>query len=324
MAELRRDPFSNRWVIVSPARALRPQGAGPADVPAPSGPCPFCPGNEHLTPPEIASTRDGNAWRVRVVPNKYPVLSTDGELERHGVGPYDAMSGTGAHEVIVETPAHDGHLSTLGAAALVDVLATWQARLLDLAKDPRLAHALLFKNHGARAGATLAHSHSQLVALPFVPPAVETELATSAAHHARTGRCLSCDVLRHELGAGERIVSASDDVVVLAPWAARGAFELSIVPRRHAPAFQRMDAPLRAAVADALALALRRIDAALDRPAYHLILHTAPLRQEPASYHWHLELLPVLAHVAGFELGTGAAINPTPPEEVARFLRTLP
>ena len=323
-AELRKDPFTGRWVIVSPARAQRPQGTGPADLPAPPGPCPFCPGREELTPPEIAATRDGGgAWRVRVVPNKFPVLAVESPLARHAVGPYDAVSGVGAHEVIVETPSHDRQLGDLGAAAIADVLAIWQARLVDLARDPRLRCAIVFKNHGGRAGATLAHAHSQLIALPVLPPAVATELELAAAHHARTERCVYCDTITHELAAKERVVAATEHAIVLAPWASRAPFELMILPRQHAASFTTIDATVRTAIAEALALALARLDAALERPAYHLILHTAPLREEPASYHWHLELSPVLARVAGFELGSGAAINPTPPEEAARFLRTL-
>ncbi len=340
MSELRFDQIQGRWVIIATDRSRRPRELQPAAAePAPALYCPFCPGREQRTPPEILAAgrpagepADKPGWQVRVIPNKYPALAVEGDLEPRGIGIFDCMRGVGAHEVVVDTPLHDADLARLSQSHLALLLSVYAERLRDLHRDRRLKYVLIFKNHGAVAGATLAHPHSQIIATPIVPRIVEVELAQAEQHHRRKQRCLFCDVLREELDRQERIILADDRFVAFAPYASRFPFEVMILPRRHQHDFGAVCADDLAALARCLGETARRLAAVLIDPPYNLVLHTAPnpdafgARSErwlnlPQDYHWHLELLPRLSRVAGFETGTDFYINPTAPEEAARFLR---
>ena len=327
MPDLRRDPITGRWVIFAPDRADRPQAILRLPPLAESGPCPFCPGHEAMTPPELLVRREGGrpngpGWSLRVIPNKFPALRVETRLVRRGRGPYDEVAGVGAHEVIIETAEHGRTLGDLSAVQVRDMLAAAQARISDLSRDGRLRYALLFKNSGAAAGATLGHSHSQIIALPLIPHEVQEELDACARHFAEKERCLYCDVLDHELRERDRVVIETESFVALSPWAARSPFELLILPKEHRSQLEESSPQELTGLADVLRLALRKLDRALDRPAYNFWIHTLPLRERPGpSYHWHLELKPTLSLQAGFEWGTGCSINPTLPEEAAAFLR---
>jgi UDPglucose--hexose-1-phosphate uridylyltransferase len=324
MPQLRKDPLHDRWVIIAPERADRPNAllrTSPLRDSAQG--CPFCPGNEKMTPPELLSQRaSGGAWTLRVVPNRYPALRTEIRLSRSGELLFDAMAGVGAHEVVIETSDHALEPPDFAPAQLAKVLQAWQERMLDLARDVRLRAAVAFKNRGAPAGATLSHAHSQIVALPVVPRELASEIETARRHFGEKERCLFCDILEAELGASERVVLEGENMVAIAPYAARSPFETWLLPRAHASSFESSSGQDLLAAADALRTLLRKMDLALDKPAYNLFLHTMPLR-EPQNdwFHWHLELKPVLTLQAGFEWATGCAINPTPPEEAASFLR---
>lgn len=327
MPDLRRDPITGRWVIFAPERAERPQALLRLPPTPESGPCPFCPGHEALTPPELLVQRQGGrangpGWTLRVIPNKFPALRVETRLERRGRGPYDEMAGVGAHEVLIETPEHGKTLGELGIGQVREVLLAAQARMADLANDGRLRYAHLFKNWGAAAGATLHHSHSQLIALPLVPREVQDELDACAHHYADKERCIYCDVIDHELRERVRVVIETETFVVLSPWAARTPFELWLLPKEHRSQLEAASPHEIAGLAEVLQKALRKIDRALERPAYNFWLHTLPLRERPSpSYHWHLELKPTVSLQAGFEWGTGCSINSTLPEEAAAFLR---
>jgi len=261
-------------------------------------------------------------WQVRVVPNKYPVLEIHGDLNREGEGLYDKMEGIGAHEVIIETPDHSKTLSELSEKEIADVLHAFRDRILDLKRDIRLRYILLFKNHGTAAGATMEHSHSQLIALPVVPKRVIEEMEGSKRYYNFKERCVFCDIIRQERRDQVRVVSESERFLVLEPYAPRFPFETWILPRHHASHFETVDQTQLQDLSWVLRSTLRKIDKVLERPPYNFVLHTAPV-QEGAMvyYHWHLELMPKLTKVAGFEWGTGFYINPSPPEESARFLR---
>ena len=329
MPELRKDPIVGRWVIVATERVRRPSDFGRREPPPLRTFCPLCPGHEDETPPEVLAYRDGPdarpdgpGWRVRVVPNKFPALRVEGELERRGHGVYDLMNGVGAHELIVESPEHRLGLADLAPAAVVDVLRAYRARILDLRGDGRFRSVLVFKNHGAEAGATLAHPHSQLIATPVVPVAVADELHGARAYHDYRERCLFCDIAQQETAERLRIVAENERMVAFAPFASRFPFELWVLPRRHRAAFELVDDAELAAFADGLVAVLRRLRDALDDPPYNLVLHSAPFgAEESPSYHWHLEILPKLVGLAGFELGSGFHINSVPPEDAARTLR---
>lgn len=327
MPELRRDPLLGRWVIIATDRAHRPSDIPRAPPPTPGAYCPFCPGQESATPPEILAYREGTppnapGWSLRVVPNRYPALMIEGELDREGFGLYDRMNGVGAHEVIIESPEHRAGLGDLPAERVQAVLWAFRDRILDLRRDGRFRSILVFKNHGRPAGATLEHGHSQLIALPIVPGLVEAELHGARAHFQAKERCLFCDVIAQERREGVRVVAENDHAIALAPYAARSAFETWVLPRRHASHFEEIDRAQALGVAELLRLTLRKLDVALENPPYNLMLHTAPLREAALpSYHWHIEIVPTLTQLAGFEWGSGFHINPTPPEEAAEFLR---
>jgi len=327
--ELRKDPITGRWVIISTDRAKRPSDFVRESVKITGkGFCPFCYGNESKTPPEVlAYGRNGSwpnspGWRVRVVPNKFPALGIEGDLNREGEGLFDRMNGVGAHEVIVETPDHQSTLATLSERAIEDVLWAYRDRVLDLKNDKRFRYVLIFKNHGEAAGASLEHSHSQLIALPIVPRRVREEVDGAKAYFRDKERCIFCDIIRQETESGVRVISENDLFITLAPYASRFPFEMCLLPKQHGSSFENNQSPVYASLARALKDVLARLDTVLDYPAYNFILHTAPIGEESNQhFHWHFEIMPKLTKVAGFEWGTGFYICPTPPEEAARFLR---
>jgi UDPglucose--hexose-1-phosphate uridylyltransferase len=311
-----------RWVIIAPERAERPSAFVRSAPREDHGVCPFCPGNEAMTPPEILSRRENGAWTLRVVPNRYPALRTEIQMSRAAEGMLDSMAGVGAHEVVIETNDHAAALADLPAAQIETVLRAWQERMLDLSRDVRLRSVIAFKNQGVPAGATLVHAHSQLVALPFVPESLRAEERAAAEHFAAKERCVFCDLIVQEERDQERMVLESDDAVVLSPWAARSPFELWILPRPHHSSFETAPREQLQAVAESLRTVLRKVDVALEKPAFNLYLQTMPLREpQNEHYHWRLLLKPVLTLQAGFEWASGCSINPTPPEEAASFLR---
>ncbi|MGB7023326.1 MAG: galactose-1-phosphate uridylyltransferase, partial [Candidatus Acidiferrales bacterium] len=290
--------------------------------------CPFCPGNELKTPPEIlaygrnGSGKDTPGWTVRVVPNKFPALGIEGNLDRQGEGLFDRMNGIGAHEVIIETPDHQSTLAMLPEKALEEVLWAYRDRVLDLKNDKRFRYILLFKNHGEAAGASLEHTHSQLIALPIVPKRVREEVDNSRRYYDVKERCIFCDMIRQEIETGTRVILSNDQFIALAPYAPRFPFETWILPLQHSSSFENQASPVYTSLAKLFHDFLGRLDTVLNRPAYNYVIHTSPIGEEINDhYHWHVEMMPKLTRVAGFEWGTGFYINPTPPEEAARFLR---
>jgi UDPglucose--hexose-1-phosphate uridylyltransferase len=330
MPDLRRDPIVGRWVIISTERNGRPHDFARLQPARPisTALCPFCPGQERLTPKEIMAYRpqpaEPNApnWTVRVVPNKFPALQVEGDLGREGMGLYDRMNGVGAHEVIIETPGHSEGLATMPLQDLENVLWAYRDRIIDLKNDLRFRYILIFKNHGAAAGATLEHSHSQLIALPIVPTSVQNEIAGCRTHYEQKERCIYCDSLRQDLSDGDRIVAENPEFVCVAPFAPRFPFEMWILPKRHAGYFEESQKTQFESLACMLSESLRRMDTVLADPAYNFMLHSSPLHERTGDYyHWHLEIIPKLTQVAGFEWGTGFYINPVSPEEAAKCLR---
>ncbi len=330
MSELRKDPVTERWVIISTERGRRPSDFAPEPKKLKGGFCPFDYGNEDKTPPEImafrpeGSPRNGSGWRLRVVPNKFPALRVEGDLNREGIGLYDKMNGIGAHEVIIETPDHEATLASLPPANFEEVLWAYRDRMLDLRRDSRLRYVMLFKNHGEAAGATLEHTHSQLIALPIVPHLISEEMAGARSYYGYKERCIFCDMVRQELRDGERVVLENADFLVVAPFASFAPFETLILPKRHNPFFEENQVHEIQSLAKIFSETLRRMEKALNFPPYNFTLHTAPFTERNLEYyHWHFEIIPKLTKFAGFEWGSGFFINPTPPEEAAKFLREL-
>ena len=329
MPELRKDPITGRWVIISTDRAKRPSDFLRQSVEIKgNGFCPFCYGNEDKTPPEIlaygrnGAGRNQPGWTVRVVPNKFPALGIEGDLDRQGEGLFDKMNGIGAHEVIIETPTHEATLATLPEKSIEQVLAAYRDRVLDLKNDRRFRYILIFKNHGEAAGASLEHTHSQLIALPIVPKRVREEVDQSKRYYQEKERCIFCDMIRQEIETESRVINENEHFIAIAPYAPRFPFETWLLPKQHSSAFENNQSPIYTGLAKLMRDILARLDNVLDRPAYNYVIHTSPIGEESNDhYHWHIEMMPKLTKVAGFEWGTGFYINPTPPEESARFMR---
>jgi UDPglucose--hexose-1-phosphate uridylyltransferase len=326
--ELRKDPIVGRWVIISTDRAKRPTDFVRESVKLKGGFCPFCPGQESKTPPEVlayrpnGAGRDSQGWTVRVVPNKFPALGIEGSLNRSAEGMFDNMNGVGAHEVIIETPEHEATLSTLPEKRIEDVLWAYRDRIIDLKKDKRFKYIMIFKNHGTAAGATLEHAHGQLIALPIVPKHVLEEIEGAKQYYSFKERCVFCDIIRQETDAGVRVVSENEGFLTVEPYAPRFPFETWILPKKHESAFENSSSQVYESLARAMKNLLQRADQVLDNPAYNMVIHTAPVQEGPMDhYHWHLEFMPRLTKIAGFEWGTGFYQNPTPPEEAAQYLR---
>ncbi len=340
MPELRKDPVIGRWVIISSERAKRPTDFVAEDKDGENdkaASCPFCPGNESMTPPEIFAYRepgtkpDGPGWYTRVTANKFPALRIEGDLERQGIGMFDKMNGVGAHEVVVESPYHEKRLEDLDLIQVTRVLNAYKERIEDLEKDPRLRYVLVFKNQGKTAGASLAHSHSQIIATPIIPKDVKEKLDGAKSFYDFKERCIYCDVIRQEQAMQERVVVETGGFIAFCPFAPRFPFEVWIMPKRHSCAYTDITSDEVEDLASVMKEVLQRIGKSLKLPPYNFILHTAPNRIPRRQhwhtlgndFHWHLEIMPRLTKVAGFEWGSGFYINPTPPEEAARYLREV-
>ena len=328
MSELRKDPITGRWVIISSERGRRPSDFQEAPPKRKGGFCPFCAGNEKVTPPEILAYREtGTApntpgWSLRVVANKFPALKIEGNLDKTGIGLFDKMNGIGAHEVIIETPLHDTNISNLPERKIEDIIWAYRDRVVDLKKDARFQYILIFKKEGEAAGASLEHSHSQLIALPVIPRQVFEEIEGSRLYYNYKERCIYCDIVRQEMYAEERSVVENEHFLALTPFAARFPFETWIIPKNHNSCFDEAQPWEYSSLARILKNVLLRIDKVLNVPPYNYIIHTCPLRSQMREYyHWHLEIMPKLVRIAGFEGGSGFYINPTSPEEAAKFLR---
>ena len=328
MPELRKCPLTDRWVIIAPDRAKRPlEYQTPTAAPR-SLFDPFAEGNETATPPEILAFRDpttaadASGWRVRVVPNKFPALGTMGDPERRGNGVYDAMDGIGAHEVIIEGPRTEANLSHLPVTTIREVLLAYRERLNALKRDRRLAHGLIFKNKGVMAGASLEHSHSQLIATSIVPITVREEMARALEFYRNHDRSLYEEILERELADSSRIVLESSAFLVFCPYAGRFPYETWILPKQQCGRYESIEPSDLDELGRVLKLMLGKLEHALDDPPYNYILYTAPFHAVASPhYRWRMEIIPRLTQVAGYEWGSGFFINPVPPEVAAARLR---
>ncbi len=341
MPELRRDPVIGRWVIIATERAKRPDQFGTAAVEKEelvSGEkCPFCEGNESMTPPEIyairrpGTTPNSSGWDIRVVPSISPLLHISDSLDRHGHGMYDLMNARGAHEIVVESPRHlrEWELSKEQSIKNVNVILD---RMIDLERDPDIKYVLVFKNYGiAAGGGHIKHARTQLIGTPVNLKRVKEELAGAKTYYDYKERCVYCDIIKQEITAAKRVVAENNNFIAISPFASRFPFETWILPKEHACDFYKIDRnKIRdfTEIADAVFAGTRKVIG--DFP-YNFILHTAPFRRDAnkrgywetidRDYHWHFEILPILTRVAGFEWGSGFYINPLPPEDACKSVR---
>ncbi len=333
MSQLRFDMATNDWVVFAPSRALRPHEAKPREpirALEPVTNCPFCPGRETFTPPEIYSVRSDasqpSTWQVRVFANKFPALRIEEDPARvEDFSHFLSMGGCGAHEVVVESRQHDMVLAQQPVEQIELVLGTLQMRYRDLMRDRRFQTVIIFKNHGQGAGTSLAHPHWQLIATPVVPRLLRAQHTTAEDYFDRTGSCLFCVMLAHELEAKSRIVAANDGFVAFQPFASRVPFETWIVPRYPQPSFTLLEPNHMRSAAELLKTVLLKLYTGLDNPDFNLTIDDVPRGDEDKEYFlWHIRILPRLSTPAGFELGSGMAINTVLPEESAAFLREVP
>ena len=329
MPQLRKDPIMSRWVIISTDRKQRPSGFKAEPVTTqPAHLCPFCPGNEAHTPPEIVAYRDESTeaddpgWHTRVIPNRIPVLKIEGQLERRGWGMYDMITGVGAHEIIIETSTHDIDLPDLPPVNIERLIWAYRDRSLDLSHDPRFRYILILRNRGAAAGSLISHPHSELIATPIVPKRVEEELGGAMLYYEYKERCIFCDIIRQELVERKRVVAENKNFLSFEPFASRFPFETWIIPKFHSCSFPMIQEDQVTDLAYCMKETFVRLREVLgDRP-YNYVLHTAPIPIKATDqYHWHIEILPKLARVAGFEWGSGFYINSMLPEDAAELLR---
>ncbi|HPE68255.1 MAG TPA: galactose-1-phosphate uridylyltransferase [Thermotogota bacterium] len=328
MPELRKDPITNRWVIIATERAKRPMDFAKSGEEMKSAFCPFDYGNEYTTPPEIMAFRppdtepNSPGWWIRVVPNKFPALDPSSRIERYGHGMYDAMMGFGYHEIVIETPDHNATIATMEDRQVEEVVWAYKARYNALAKIPDLKYILIFKNHKRDAGASLAHAHSQIIATPIIPKRVQEEMSGAQMYFQYKERCVFCDIIYQERMESTRIVEESDRFIAINPYASRFPFETWVLPKNHSHDFGKINEKEVQEFSQLMRRSLLRIHKALENPPYNFMLHTSPTTGEGNRfYHWHLEIVPRLTKVAGFEWGSGFYINPTPPEDAAKFLR---
>ena len=328
MPELRKDPVVNRWVIISTERAKRPIRHSVTTEASDIDQCPFCAGNENMTPPEVLVFRDqsnpssSRNWTVRVVPNKYPALVPDGSGVEIADENYEVRDGIGAHEVIIESPRHVVDVALLSETQIAAVLQAYRHRMVDLRADKRLRYILVYKNQGGEAGATLEHIHSQLIGLPIIPKQILEEINGSKDYYEANKRCVFCDILRKETDVRERVVIENARFIVICPFAPRFPYETWILPKTHSPFFERNAQQDDRDLAAILRETLIRLNRSLGSPAFNYFIHSNPLNQsENHYYHWHMEILPKLIQVGGFEWGSGSHINTVTPEQSARLLR---
>ncbi|AGB41738.1 galactose-1-phosphate uridylyltransferase, family 1 [Halobacteroides halobius DSM 5150] len=332
MSEIRQDIITNNNVVIAAKRGKRPHDfKDNKQVTEDNGYCPFCYGSEDDTPPEIiAVSNDPNrkankpGWRVRVVPNKFAALDNDIELTEDKRGLYNKKSGFGVAEVVIESNEHHSTLGTHSLDHIEDIIKVLRSRYQKIATDERLKYIQMFKNCGSDAGASLEHPHWQVMATPVVPSAIKEELRGTKEFYNTKGSCVYCQMIDYEIKQEERIISNQDDFVAFSPYASRFPFESWILPKEHQKDFSQINEEQIKSLAKILKMIVRKLEVGFNHPPFNIILHTAPtVRDKEVIYHWHLEILPRLSKTAGFELGTGSFINPTPPELATEVLKEI-
>lgn len=330
MSELRRDPIVERWVIVDTDHPNHPQDYEcETHSQKEKSMCPFCYGKESMTPLEIESFRDSHTapntpgWQVRVVANKFPALRIEGELDRRGLGIYDLSNGVGAHEVLIESPYHNKDFPDLLDEEIESVLSMYCRRSLDLIKDRRFKYIMIFKNYGPAAGATAEHPHTQIIALPMVPKNALEEIKGAENYFEFRERCIFCDMVRQELQEKERLIEENKYFLSFCPFVSRFPFEIWIMPKKHSGYFCAMSKEELPYLASLLKDTIAKVKNIFGNLSYNFIIHSSPTNHDFSSdgYHWHIEFMPKLMRMAGFEAGSGFYLVPTPPELAAKYLR---
>ncbi len=339
MSELRYNYLKDTWVIISPERAMRPHDYNVSiyEEEIDLKKCPFEYGNEDKTPPEIFSIRNDNSlpntpgWKVRVVPNKYPALRIENNPDREGYLIFEKISGFGAHEVIVDTPDHFKHIQDFSEEDFYYMLLAFRERASALYRDLRIKYVHIFKNHGKEAGKSIVHSHSQIIALPIIPKLQKTMLIQAKKYYLEKERCYLCDEINAEIEVGKRVLYQNDSFISYCPYSSLFPFEIKIAPKFHGHDFTSITDQEIKNLSEVLQYSVRKLHKTLINPPFNLVFYTSPpIRSSLVDeyiykgldiyFHWHIEILPRITTLAGFELGTDYYINHTPPEEAVKYL----
>lgn len=336
MPELRQNPATKEWVIIATERAKRPEDFVPMIQPEESEEqvhkCVFCEGHEDLTPPEIFSYRafgtkaNGPGWWIRIIPNKFPALVPEGTIKRTKIEDFFRyMDGFGEHEVIIESPNHKESIATMSQKQVEEIFLAYRERYLTLSQDPRFEMIQIFKNHGPTAGTSVRHPHSQIIASPITPQHIRHKIEEAMRYFDDNGECVYCKMLEKEIKTQERIVLETENFVSFEPFASRSPFETWILPKKHNSSFESVTPEYAKEIAYVTKHTLGKIYSALKDPDYNAVIYSSPAHEKDVEYyHWHIQIIPRVSAVAGFELGSGIYINTVIPENAAKFLREAP
>jgi UDPglucose--hexose-1-phosphate uridylyltransferase len=331
MSEIRQDPTTEEWVIFARIRANRPDDLvrrqSKPELPVISPSCPFCPGNESQTPPEILSysDRETGRWSLRVIENKFPALKPVGNTGRNTQADlFTGMEGIGSHEVVIESPEHNSHPALQDDSKILEILRVYRERYNAMKRLPFVKLIIIYKNHGIMAGTTLEHSHSQLLATPVISRQVRLQTIVAARYYDNNGRCLYCDIIDSELKTGKRIIMETGSYVVFHPFASHSPFETWIVPKTACASFGNIPETELPELARILRINLLKLYRGLNNPDFNYVINSAPVDDEDRDYYrWHIRIIPRLTEMTGFEIGSGMNMNTLLPEETAAFIKDL-
>lgn len=329
MPELRQNRYTKEWVVIASERARRPeelkQKKERKPLPKYTDTCPFCPGNEKLAPAAVLAIPPNGDWQVRVVPNKFAALAREGEPTFRIERAHRTINGVGVHDVVVEGRDHSLTTAQLGDAQVAEIIRAYKRRFDEVSADPRIAHVTIFKNHGVGAGTSLEHPHSQIIASPVISHHLRSRMYEALRHFDEYGECIFCGSIAQEIEDKTRVVALSRHFVTIAPFASSSPFYLHLYPRRHMASFGEITPEEMRDLGQMLRNVLARLFHGLDDPDFNYTVNSSPSENAGVKfYHWYIAVIPRMARVAGFELGSGMFINTMPPETAAEFLRNVP
>ena len=329
MSEIRRNMITRDWVIMATERARRPHEfidgkKQRAVLPHYKDNCPFCIGNEHLSTKEYARIDGPDGWKVRIIANKFPALSPEGNRVRHTEGLYQTISGIGVHDVVVESPEHDAVMAFMPETQIQNILRCYRERYLQIRKDRRLEAIVIFKNYGESAGSSLEHTHSQIAATPVVPPQFRDRVEEAVRYFDDHGDCIFCRTILDEISTGSRIIAENSNFIAFIPYAALTPFHIWVFPRIHNSSFESISDDEIADLASIMKNILLRLFHGLGDPDFNFTIRSSPLADRETRYfHWYLSIIPKMSKQAGFEMGSGMYINSAIPEESAEYFRNI-
>ena len=328
MSELRLNLVTKEWVIISIEKARKPENfrqmRNKKILPEYLESCPFCHGNEHMTPDEIIRIPDDSSWLVRVIPNKFAVLSPEGQKIRKNEGLKYQLAGVGRHEVIIESPLHNMPTALLPLSDIAGIIRTYKDRFIAVYNNPLIEHVIIFKNQGECSGTSIVHPHSQLIGTPITPFQVRERIFDARRYFDNTGECLICASLRDELADGRRIILNTEHFVTFIPYAALSPFHTWIFPKRHSASFGDIHDEEIIDLAYNLKTILSKFYYGLENPDFNYVIRSESIKECDSEYfHWYLSIVLRISQASGLELGSGMYTNPSIPEEVAGFLRKV-